>query len=496
MRDIKVKEKRLGNIKTLDKTIAWTERVKDPIVYLNKKLNSSVENEENATDYGNDKVNFVINRIKDESIYAIKKTSNNSVEYVKKKYQQKKLIKSKKKINENKFKVKEKNPLNTLFKNDKNFKEKVSGQKRMLEECKKKVSKGAKRTYQISKKISEVIVSTIKGIICGAKSLVGLLIAGGTLSVVVIIIVCFIGLLTTSVFGLFFSSEDIGKNNPKMSECISEINLELNSKIRQLEESDVYDEIIINSEKMAWQNVLVIYAALVTNGHDNTSLISMTNERKVLLRKVFWEMNNITSSVENFNSKKTLKIEINTKSVEEMISFYKFNNIQSLQVKELLNDKYSSLWSMVIYNTPIGSDDMVEIALSQVGNVGGEPYWRWYGFNSRIEWCAVFVSWVANQAGYIDKGVAPKFTTCRTQGVPWFKNRGLWENRGYIPKSGDIIFFDWQQDGQADHVGIVERVEGEKIYTIEGNSDDAVKRNNYQVNSKDIYGFGVIKNIK
>lgn len=361
----------------------------------------------------------------------------------------------------------------------------------MLEEGKKKVSKGAKHTYQITKKISEVIVSTIKGIICGAKSLFGLLIAGGTMSVVVIIIICFIGLLTTSVFGLFFSSEDIGKNNLKMSDCISEINLELNSKIKQLEDSDVYDDVIINSEKMAWKNVLVIYAALVTNGRDNTSLICMTNERKVILRKVFWEMNNIKSSVEYFDSKKTLKIEINTKSVEEMISFYKFNNIQSLQIKELLNDKYSSLWSMVIYNTPIGSNDMVEIALSQVGNVGGEPYWRWYGFNSRIEWCAVFVSWVANQAGYIDKGIVPKFTTCRTQGVPWFKNRGLWKNRGYIPKSGDIIFFDWQQDGQADHVGIVERVEGNKIYTVEGNSDDAVKRNNYQANSKDIYGFGL-----
>lgn len=177
-----------------------------------------------------------------------------------------------------------------------------------------------------------------------------------------------------------------------------------------------------------------------------------------------------------------------------MIYLYKFNNMQSLQDKELLDDKYSSLWSMVIYDTPIGSNDMVEIALSQVGNVGGEPYWRWYGFNSRIEWCAVFVSWVANQAGYIDKGIVPKFTTCRTQGVPWFKNKGLWRAPGYIPKSGDIIFFDWQQDGLADHVGIVERVEGNKIYTVEGNSDDAVKRNNYTINNRSTYGFGIINN--
>lgn len=177
-----------------------------------------------------------------------------------------------------------------------------------------------------------------------------------------------------------------------------------------------------------------------------------------------------------------------------MIYLYKFNNMQSLQDKELLDDKYSSLWSMVIYDTPIGSNDMVEIALSQVGNVGGEPYWRWDGFNSRIEWCAVFVSWVANQAGYIDKGIVPKFTTCRTQGVPWFKNKGLWRAPGYIPKSGDIIFFDWQQDGLADHVGIVERVEGNKIYTVEGNSDDAVKRNNYTINNRSTYGFGIINN--
>lgn len=379
---------------------------------------------------------------------------------------------------------------------EKGHKEKVSIQKRMLEKCKKKVSKGAKHTYQMSKKISKVIVSTIKGIICGAKSLIGLLIAGGSMSVIVIVIICFVGLLTTSVFGLFFSSADVEKNKLKMSDCISEINLELNSKIRQLEESDVYDNVIVNYEKIDWKKVLVIYAALVTNGHDNISLISVTNERKVLLRKVFWEMNYITSSVENFNNKKTLKIDINTKSVDEMINSYKFNNIQLLQVKELLNNKYSSLWSMIIYDTPIGSNDMVEIALSQVGNVGGEPYWRWYGFNSRIEWCAVFVSWVADQAGYIDKGVVPKFTTCRTQGVPWFKNRGLWKNRGYIPKSGDIIFFDWQQDGKADHVGIVERVIENRIYTVEGNLDDAVKRNNYQINSEKIYGFGVVKKFK
>ena len=134
---------------------------------------------------------------------------------------------------------------------------------------------------------------------------------------------------------------------------------------------------------------------------------------------------------------------------------------------------------------------MSQIAANEIGNKGGEKYWSWYGFESRIEWCAVFVSWVANQMGYIDSGIIPKFTTCHTQGVPWFKNRGQWQEKGYIPKSGDIIFLDWQQDGYADHVGIVEYVDNNKIYTIEGNLDDEVKKNKYSINSKNIYGYGI-----
>ena len=142
---------------------------------------------------------------------------------------------------------------------------------------------------------------------------------------------------------------------------------------------------------------------------------------------------------------------------------------------------------------PIGEEGKpgyVSAGVQQVGNVGGEPYWTWYGFNHRVEWCAVFVSWVANELGYIEAGIIPKFVAC-INGVNWFKDRGLWKDNNYTPKESDIIFFDWEEDGSVDHVGIVIKVENNKIYTVEGNStDDMCRQLEYNVNSNIIYGYG------
>ena len=111
----------------------------------------------------------------------------------------------------------------------------------------------------------------------------------------------------------------------------------------------------------------------------------------------------------------------------------------------------------------IGGNDIIAIAKSQVGNIGGETYWKWYGFSSRVEWCACFVSWCANEAGLIDQGLVPKFSYC-PDGINWFKENGQWLDRTAIPQAGYIVFFDWNLDGIADHVGIVEKVEGDVIY--------------------------------
>lgn len=136
-----------------------------------------------------------------------------------------------------------------------------------------------------------------------------------------------------------------------------------------------------------------------------------------------------------------------------------------------------------------GNQSTVDIALSQVGNVGGQPYWSWYGFDSRVEWCACFVSWVLNQAGYSE----PKFAACQSQGVPYFSSNGRWANRGYKDIApGDVIFFDWQGDGHSDHVGIVIGTDGNRVYTVEGNSGDACKVRDYDINSSVIMGYGLM----
>lgn len=136
-----------------------------------------------------------------------------------------------------------------------------------------------------------------------------------------------------------------------------------------------------------------------------------------------------------------------------------------------------------------GNQVIVEVALTQLGNEGGAPYWSWYGFDSRVEWCACFVSWCADQCGYIESGVIPKFSAC-VDGVSWFRSSGQWQDRNYEPQAGDIIFFDWDGDGTSDHVGIVEKCENGVVYTVEGNSGDACRGRQYSVGSSSILGYG------
>ena len=136
-----------------------------------------------------------------------------------------------------------------------------------------------------------------------------------------------------------------------------------------------------------------------------------------------------------------------------------------------------------------GNPELVELAKRQVGNVGGYPYWSWYGFNSRVEWCACFVSWCYGQMGLSE----PRFAACQSQGIPWFQSHGQWGARGYENIApGDSIFFDWDLDGSADHVGIVIGTDGSRVYTVEGNSGDACKIKSYDLNYECIKGYGLM----
>ena len=142
-----------------------------------------------------------------------------------------------------------------------------------------------------------------------------------------------------------------------------------------------------------------------------------------------------------------------------------------------------------VNGTRPGNQAVVDIAKSQVGNVGGQPYWSWYGFTSRVEWCACFVSWCYGQMGLSE----PRFAACQSQGIPWFQSHGQWGGRDYANIApGDAIFFDWDLDGSADHVGIVVGTDGSRVYTVEGNSGDACKIKSYSLTYEYIKGYGLM----
>ena len=144
------------------------------------------------------------------------------------------------------------------------------------------------------------------------------------------------------------------------------------------------------------------------------------------------------------------------------------------------------------YNYGIGNGKIVSVAAQQIGNKGGQKFWSWYGFHGRVEWCACFVSWCADQCGYIQSGTIPKFAAVGN-GISWFKSHHQWQTRSYKPSAGDVIFFDWGGDGSPDHVGLVEKCDGRTVYTIEGNSSDSCRRRSYPVGGRQIYGYGVPK---
>ena len=263
---------------------------------------------------------------------------------------------------------------------------------------------------------------------------------------------------------------------------------------------------------MQWKDVLAVYSVKVNTDPDNPMEVATVDEtKKQLLSDIFWEMNEISSRTEskthteieesddghgNIVETETtvtetfLYITVSHKTVDEMASMYGFNQEQKDYLAELLKDENNQLWSQVLYGIGYSDGQIVTVALSQVGNVGGQPYWSWYGFDSRVEWCACFVSWCANECGYIDSGIIPKYAGC-VNGAQWFKDRGQWADRNYEPAPGTIIFFDWEGDGVTDHTGIVQKCENGTVYTVEGNSGDTCRTKTYPVGSSVIYGYGI-----
>ena len=335
----------------------------------------------------------------------------------------------------------------------------------------------------------------------------------------VIVIICLIGLIVGSCFGIFFSGEDTGTGQT-MQTVVREINEDYENQLDTIKANISYDVLEMSGSRAVWPEVLSVYAVKTTTDPDNAMDVATVDDaRKAILKDIFWQMNEISSRTEtntetvieesddgNGNivettttvTRTTLYITVSHKSAEEMADHFGFNADQRAQLAELLAEENNSQWAAVLYGIGVSDDAIVAVALSQVGNIGGQPYWSWYGFEGRVEWCACFVSWCANECGYIDTGVIPKFAGC-VNGVQWFKDRGQWADNSIEPTPGMIIFFDWDspngssgpQDGQSDHVGIVEKCENGIVYTIEGNSGDSCRQRQYSVGYYEILGYGI-----
>ncbi len=375
----------------------------------------------------------------------------------------------------------------------------------------------AKTAATTAKAAAKGVSATVKAMIASVKALVAAIAAGGWVAILAVVIICLIGLIVGSCFGIFFSGEDNGTGQT-MPAVVREINQEYEGKLDEIKNGTTHDTLEMSGSRAVWPEVLAIYAVKTTTDPDNPQEVAtMDDSKKELLKEIFWAMNEISSRTETATTTQTVEtddgagniieeeIEVTTttlyitvthKTADEMADAYNFTADQRAQLAELLAEENRSMWSSALYGIGVGDGEIVVVALSQLGNVGGQPYWSWYGFNSRVEWCACFVSWCANECGYLDAGVIPRTAGC-ISGSNWFKDRGLWQDNSYEPRPGDIIYFDWDekgssgpQDGLADHVGIVEKVENGLVYTVEGNSGDSCRENRYAIGHYEIYGYG------
>ncbi len=366
----------------------------------------------------------------------------------------------------------------------------------------------AKATANAVKAASKATIATVKAIIAGTKALVAAIAAGGWIAVVIIMIVVLLG----SAVAMFGGGSE--------SNTYTQVSAEV----------EAYDPLIRQYAKQyGIPEYVELIKAVMMQESGGRGLDPMQAAEGSFNTKYPHEPNGIKDPEYSIQcGVQELKAALTSAEVESPIDMeriklalqgYNFGNgyiswakskyggysyanaveFSTQQAQRLGWDSYGDTQypAHVLRYYPYGraftagsNQGIVEVALTQIGNEGGQPYWSWYGFDSRVEWCACFVSWCADQCGYIDSGLIPKFAGC-IDGANWFKSNNRWNDRNYEPKAGDIIFFDWEGDGTTDHVGIVEKCENGTVYTVEGNSGDACRQRQYTVGSRNIYGYGI-----
>ena len=364
-----------------------------------------------------------------------------------------------------------------------------------------------KATAEATKTAVKATVAAVKAIIAGTKALISALIAGGWISVVIVLIVVLLG-CAVSLFG---GGSGSNAYTPVSAEV--EAYEPLIQKYAKQYGIPEYVELIkaVMMQESGGRGLDPMQAA---EGSFNTRYPHEPNgiqdpEYSIQCGVQELKAALISAEVENPIDMEHIKLALQGYNYGNgYISWAKSNyggysyanavEFSTMQASRLGWDSYGDTHYVahVLRYYPYGraftsggNQAIVEVALTQLGNEGGQPFWSWYGFDGRVEWCACFVSWCANECGYIESGLIPKFAGC-VDGSNWFRSNGQWQDPSYEPQAGDIIFFDWEGDGETDHVGIVEKSENGVVYTVEGNSGDACRQNQYAVGSNSIYGYG------
>lgn len=366
----------------------------------------------------------------------------------------------------------------------------------------------AKATAEATKATVRATIAAVKAIIAGTKALISALIAGGWIAVVIILIVVLLG-CAVSLFG-----GGSGSNAYTHVSAEVEAYEPLIQKYAKQYGIPEYVELIkaVMMQESGGRGLDPMQAA---EGSFNTRYPHEPNGIKDPEYSIECGVQELKAAIISAEAENPIDME----HIKLALQGYNFGNgyiswaktnyggysyanaveFSTMQAARLGWDSYGDTQypAHVLRYYPYGraftsggNQAIVEVALTQLGNEGGQPYWSWYGFEGRVEWCACFVSWCADQCGYIERGIIPKFSGC-VDGSNWFKGNGQWQDRNYEPQAGDIIFFDWEGDGETDHVGIVEKCENGVVYTVEGNSGDACRQNQYTVGSSSIYGYGV-----
>ena len=370
MADIKVKDIAKKGVKTINKAVVQTERFKDNIVRTKEKAEETVSNDINSNEYASNKIKFATDRVFDESVNQFNKQGQKSFMKTKENYQ-----KSKAKIKQLKKKIKDKRKVKSTVKNTKTAIKTSKEVAKKTEKTAKETIKASKRKMQIAKETAKrtaqgvkvaikTTISAIKAIIAGTKALVAAIVAGGWVAVIVIIVICLVALMCSSIFGIFFSSQKTSANSITMNTVVAECNQEFSDKLQSIQDSNPHDDYVLEGSMASWKDVLTVYTIKQSNGVNQQDVMTIDDNKKNVIKQIFWDMNSLTSEVrdemvteQGTNAdempkqvqKKVLHIKINTKTLEQMKNDYHFSSAQNKQLVELTDNKYASLWNGVIY---------------------------------------------------------------------------------------------------------------------------------------------------